>query len=455
MKPHLRLLLSIAAFAAIPASPALADCPDKPYKCDFGFIGGQGTCWKTWRCVPCGDTRCPALPATTFRNVPKRAEFACIDHAVNSGQTNGCSNPSPDPASGFYRNYFKPACDQHDLCYLNTNGLSKRQCDDDFKTNMEWMCDRYFTGALNVAQRGSCRAAAGTWWAVLASDIKSTTNYTEAQAWSRAQCSPPAPPVPPETPAPTPPTTPGDTPNPGGAPKPVADSKSAGRPFSPGVYRAQHPHWGGTVTLNPDGSYARDNGDPGTWSFDGTNLVLNWKNWGPEGLTLAGRDSYRSANGFTLDLQTPAFIPGTYRAAHPHWGGVVTFNADGSYARDTGDPGRWTFDGTTLTLNWTNWGAEPVVRAGVASYRSSTTRFSLDLIRPHHVAGTYRAQHPHWGGTVTLKVDGTFARDNGDPGTWECDGTSLTLHWTRWGPEALTRVGPSTYRNPSGFTLER
>ncbi len=450
MKPHLRVLVSLVAFAAIPSSSALADCPDKPYKCDFGFVGGQGTCWKGWRCVTCGDKTCPALPANTFRDVPRRAEFACIDHAVKSGQTNGCSNPSPDPASGFYRNYFKPACDQHDLCYLNTNGLSKRQCDDDFKANMEWMCDRYFTGALNIAQRGSCRAAAGTWWAVLASDIKSTTNYDEAQAWNRAHCAAPAAPVAP-VPAPPDPAKPTPAPkNP--APQPFATAHAH---FSPGVYRARHPHWGGTVTINADGSYARDNGDPGTWSFDGTNLVLHWTNWGPEGLTPTGRDAYRSTNGFILELQTPAFIPGAYRAQHPHWGGTVTLNADATYARDNGDPGRWTFDGTTLVLDWTRWGKEPLVRAGPAAYRTSPPGFSLDLIRPTWVAGTYRAQHPHWGGTVTLNADGTFARDNGDPGTWECDGTALTLHWTNWGPEGLTRVGRNTYRNAGGFTLER
>jgi hypothetical protein len=380
MKHALCALFSVVLATAVIPSPALADCPDKPYKCDFGWIGGQGMCWKTWRCVTCGTTTCPKLPAQSFRDVPRRAEFACIDHAVKSGETNGCSNPSPDPASGFYRNYFKPACDQHDLCYLNTNGLSKRECDDNFKANMEWMCDTYFTGALNIAQRGTCRAAAGTWWAVLASDIKSTKNYDDAQAWNKANCPDQLAPVTP-IPTPTPPSEPPQKPAP--EPKPNPGSKP------------------GTAAPSP-----------------------------------------------------AAFIPGTYRAQHPHWGGTVTLNADGTYARDNGDPGRWTFDGTTLVLNWTNWGPEPVVRATPSTYRA-TSGFTLELIRPAFVPGTYRAQHPHWGGTVTLNADGTYARDNGDPGTWTCDGTTLVLNWTKWRPETLTRVGTDTYRNAGGFSLEK
>lgn len=68
-----------------------------------------------------------------------------------------------------------------------------------------------------------------------------------------------------------------------------------------GRYNARHPHWSGFVTLNADGTYARENGDPGTWTFDGTTLVLRWRNWGPETLTRQPDGSFRAAsNGFTL-----------------------------------------------------------------------------------------------------------------------------------------------------------
>ncbi len=70
-----------------------------------------------------------------------------------------------------------------------------------------------------------------------------------------------------------------------------------------GEYQGVHPHWRDRVTLRPDGSYARGNGDPGRWTFDGTTLVLAWKNWGPETLTKTGEGQYRAAsNGFTLTL---------------------------------------------------------------------------------------------------------------------------------------------------------
>jgi hypothetical protein len=68
-----------------------------------------------------------------------------------------------------------------------------------------------------------------------------------------------------------------------------------------GEYAARHPHWAGSVSLRADGSYARDNGDPGVWSFDGRVLTLHWKNWGPERLVDRGGGRYvAEGNGFEL-----------------------------------------------------------------------------------------------------------------------------------------------------------
>ncbi len=78
-----------------------------------------------------------------------------------------------------------------------------------------------------------------------------------------------------------------------------------------GRYRANHPHWSGYVNIAADHTYARDNGDPGTWTFDGTTLVLNWRNWGPETLTRQADGSFRAAsNGFTL-VHDPAPVAAT------------------------------------------------------------------------------------------------------------------------------------------------
>jgi|GEM_PF-4836612 len=52
-------------------------------------------------------------------------------------------------------------------------------------------------------------------------------------------------------------------------------------------------------------------------------------------------------------------VTGTWQGAHPHWSDAVIINADGTYHRGNGDPGRWTFDGRTLVLNWTNWAPSP------------------------------------------------------------------------------------------------
>jgi len=363
----LRFAVSVACLLAL-ATPSRADCPDKPIGCAFGAVGTQGMCWHTWRCTTCGAAKCPTVPAKSYTQVPNRTDFACLPQAIK--QADGCSNPSPDPASVFYKGFFKPACDQHDVCYRNTIGRSKGKCDDDFKANMDWMCDRYFTGALNLAQRGSCRSAAVTWWAGVANLPQGQKAFDADQQWAKASCvelkqvvvvAPP--PV---------------------AKEPVATPALTRTTYPPGLYHAQHPDWSGSVLIQPDGTYVRvENGDPGTWTFDGTTLTLAWTNWGPEPLTVNGPTDFRSASGFSLTLVTAAPAPGVYHGQHPDWSADVTLSADGTYHRnDNGDPGKWTFDGTTLTLTWANWGPEPVTRVDAYSYRSADGRFTLSAPTP-------------------------------------------------------------------------
>lgn len=83
----------------------------------------------------------------------------------------------------------------------------------------------------------------------------------------------------------------------------------------------------------------------------------------------------------TPEVVPPPAVPnlsiGRYAAQHPHWSGFVTINADHTYARDNGDPGTWTYDGTTLVLNWRNWGPEPVVRQADGSFRHASYAFTL------------------------------------------------------------------------------
>lgn len=75
--------------------------------------------------------------------------------------------------------------------------------------------------------------------------------------------------------------------------------------------------------------------------------------------------------------QVPAALVGTYRARHPHWSGSVTLRADGSYARENGDPGTWSFDGRVLTLAWQNWGAERLTDRGGGRYVAESNGFEL------------------------------------------------------------------------------
>ena len=154
---------------------------------------------------------------------------------------------------------------------------------------------------------------------------------------------------------------------------PVASAPGAPATFA-GTYLAQHPHWSGTVTLNRDGRYARDTGDPGTWTCDGTTLVLRWDRWGPETLLLQPDGTFRApSNGFTMRLD----LAGTYDGRHPHWSDRVTLQADGTYARGNGDPGRWSFDGRRLTLAWQRWGPEILERHDDGTFRAPTNGFTL------------------------------------------------------------------------------
>lgn len=140
--------------------------------------------------------------------------------------------------------------------------------------------------------------------------------------------------------------------------------------------------WRDVITLAADGTLTRANGELGRWTFDGKTLALHWSNRPYEvttykaegsfvikGLTLAKRSGPPPVVAATF---TSADVPGTYDAAHPHWGDALIINEDGTYQRGNGDPGRWTFDGTTLILSWTNWGPEAVKLASPGRFDNGT-----------------------------------------------------------------------------------
>src|SRR5438105_11914660 len=84
--------------------------------------------------------------------------------------------------------------------------------------------------------------------------------------------------------------------------------------------------------------------------------------------------------GLAFAAKGPQVVPqlaGTYDGVHPDWKDSVTLKADGTYARGSGDPGKWTFDGKTLVLGWKKWGPEPVEFKSPGAFVSANGRFHL------------------------------------------------------------------------------
>ena len=181
------LLLAVVSLIAM---PVYADCPNKPITCEYGAIGYQGTCWHASkvRCESCGPQHCPQSPATSYTQMPHRTQFACVAKIVETKQPDGCSNSLYDPLTKEYKKLFKPACDQHDICYRNNIGASKGHCDNEFKANMDHMCSRLYPGVANVAQLGSCKAGSLTWYKFLQIAPQARQAFDDDQKWTRANC---------------------------------------------------------------------------------------------------------------------------------------------------------------------------------------------------------------------------------------------------------------------------
>jgi len=150
----LRTSLAAAFLFLATATLAFADCPDRPITFDFGAVGKQGTCWKASKlaCHDCGPKHCPGAPPSSYAQMPHKVEFACVAKIVITKQPDGCGNPANDPASLMYKQFFKPACDEHDICYRNNIGVSKGACDARFKKT--WTpCAMSFITVLRMTRR--------------------------------------------------------------------------------------------------------------------------------------------------------------------------------------------------------------------------------------------------------------------------------------------------------------
>ncbi|HOA07279.1 MAG TPA: hypothetical protein PKM07_05230 [Spirochaetota bacterium] len=71
--------------------------------------------------------------------------------------------------------------------------------------------------------------------------------------------------------------------------KPLPKPDAATAKKIAGVYYGEHRHWTSQVGLYADGTVKlAKTGETGTWSFDGKNLVIKWKNYDPETLVEIG-----------------------------------------------------------------------------------------------------------------------------------------------------------------------
>ena len=183
---------------------------------------------------------------------------------------------------------------------------------------------------------------------------------------------------------------------------------------------------------------------------------------------------------------TPAAVPplaGTWQGAHPHWRDTVILNADGTYRRGNGDPGRWAYDGQTLLLNWQNWGTEILTRQTDGRFRAAGNGFTLTPVAivaapappepvtpvapvapaaPAHCGKTLQLQS--WKGDFLHRPDspqGVTSWHTGIGNQWEiqCEGTIVRLK--SWKGDFLHRPdapqGVTTWHTGHGndWTLEQ
>ena len=177
------MLFSVVCFAS---QASWADCPNAPISCGYGAIGWQGTCWHgIGGCQTCGPKHCPSL-ITSYKKLHHQINTPCISKMFKSKRIDGCSTPAG--VNILYSEVFKAACNEHDICY-HTN-VSKTTCDNYFHSNMNQICDSYYTGFLNRAQEAACKAAADAFFMAVNVGKFAQDGWNSDQGWKKKNCSP-------------------------------------------------------------------------------------------------------------------------------------------------------------------------------------------------------------------------------------------------------------------------
>ena len=119
-----------------------ADCSDTLIGADnrAGRYQWTGRCYEgpIKGCEPCGPEHTLTIPERTT------GWGTCSRTFIASYRADGCSVPF-----GRYKERFKAACDEHDVCYA-TPGKDKPFCDDAFERNMLSMCRRDKVKKINI-----------------------------------------------------------------------------------------------------------------------------------------------------------------------------------------------------------------------------------------------------------------------------------------------------------------
>ena len=121
-------------------------------------------------CTPMGHTE---KSSKKLPHIATAGGFCSVKMIAELRATDGCSG-----GVGDYGEKFRPACNQHDICYSSPTGGGKNACDSAFGKNMIAMCDRH-------GQTG-CVAAAKTM--LTAVQIGGYKSASDGRQWSIDNC---------------------------------------------------------------------------------------------------------------------------------------------------------------------------------------------------------------------------------------------------------------------------
>jgi hypothetical protein len=201
---RLFLGLSMLLFAVCIASQNSwsLSCPSKPASCNYDAKGRQDykvkehkhhkrvslpggghknvTTPSTFSCDKTGSNHCPSL-IKKFKNLHHQVTTSCLSKIV-SKRVDGCSVPKG--VKTMYKEVFKAACNEHDICYHSD--ASKSTCDADLYGNMNQICDSYYTGLPNRVQEEKCKAASEVFYEAVKKGGQG--GFNGDQAWKNKWC---------------------------------------------------------------------------------------------------------------------------------------------------------------------------------------------------------------------------------------------------------------------------